>query len=59
MRGRRRRGVVMFWGEEGGRWEGGMERMGVKEKDEEERSYRRLVFFCCYEFGRVFFGRRG
>lgn len=25
-----------------------------KEKDEQERSYRWLVFFCCYEFGGCF-----
>lgn len=43
MRGRRRRGVVMFWGERGedlGRRNGKKR----KEKDEQERSYRRLFF---------------
>lgn len=44
----------MFWGERGedlGRMNGKKR----KEKDEEERSYRWLVFFCCYEFGGCFF----
>lgn len=45
----------------GGKNEWEMERMGIKKKDESERSYRWLVFFCCYEFGGrgCFFGRRG
>lgn len=47
----------MFWGERGeelGRI-GKNEWKWKEEKYEQERSYRRLVFFCCcYEFGGCF-----
>lgn len=45
----------MFWGERGGGTMGRRNGKKRKGKDEEERSYRWLVFFCCcYEFGWCF-----
>lgn len=55
MRGRRRRGVVMFWGERGETWEEGMERR-EKRKMNQKGVIVGWFFFCCYEFGR---GGRG
>lgn len=59
MRGRRRRGVVMFWGERGrmGR------RNGKKRKEKRKMNKNGVIvgwfFFVVMNLGGVFFGRRG
>lgn len=58
MRGRRRRGVVMFWGERGGEiWEEGMERR-EKRKMNKKGVIVGWFFFVVINLG-VFFWKEG